>query len=117
MSTGRLAALEGARTASSVAPVSSGYERALRPCLALLHRTQPARESSSGSLSGPLHRCVEGDGRGREVGAADKCERVLRAPLAVHARVLPIDRERPVVADPVERAEERLEVDVAVAGR
>ena len=32
MSTGRSAALDGAWTASSLAPVSSGYERSLRPC-------------------------------------------------------------------------------------
>ena len=42
---------------------------------------------------------------------------VRRAPLAVHAGVLPLDGERPVVADAVQDAEERLEVDVAVAGR
>ena len=40
-----------------------------------------------------------------------------RAPVAVHAAVLPFDRERALVADPVQRAEEVLEVDVAVAGR
>ena len=45
-----------------------------------------------------------------------KAERVGRAPLAVHPGVLPFDRERALVADPVERAEHRLEVDVAVAG-
>src|SRR6478736_5722133 len=64
-----------------------------------------------------LHRRVEGDIRRREVGAAHERERVLCPPLAVHAGVLPLDRERPLVADPVERPEERLEVDVAVPGR
>ena len=68
-------------------------------------------------VAGLLHRRVERDRRRREVGAADERERVRGAPVAVHAAVLPLDRERPVVADPVERAEERLEVDVAVAGR
>src|SRR5690349_8119892 len=60
---------------------------------------------------------VEGDRRGREVGLAQEADGVRRAPLAVHARVLPLDRERAVVADAVQDAEERLEVDVAVAGR
>src|SRR5437868_5933425 len=43
--------------------------------------------------------------------------RALRAGRAVHATVLPLDRERALVADPIERPEERLEVDVAVPGR
>src|SRR3954469_16557414 len=71
----------------------------------------------SSLISTPLHRRVEGDRRRREVGAAHEGERVLRAPLAVHARVLPLDRERARVADPVQRPEEGLEVDVAVPGR
>ena len=54
---------------------------------------------------------------GREVGLPHERERVLRAPLAIHPAVLPLDRQRPGVADPVQRAEELLEVDVAVAGR
>src|SRR5215218_1326023 len=59
---------------------------------------------------------VEGHGRRREVRLAHEREGVRRAPVAVHPGVLPLDRERPVVADPVERADHRLEVDVAVAG-
>src|SRR3954453_1201655 len=64
----------------------------------------------------PRERGVEGDGGRREVRAPHECERVGRAPVAVHARVLPLDRERAGVAGAVERAEHRLEVDVAVAG-
>ena len=48
--------------------------------------------------------------------ARTKAERVRGAPVAVHAGVLPLDRERALVADPVQGAEELLEVDVAVAG-
>jgi hypothetical protein len=64
-----------------------------------------------------LHGLVEHDRGGSEVSASHEGECILRAPLAVHAGVFPLDRERPRVADRVERAEERLEVDVAVAGR
>src|SRR3954452_7966806 len=59
---------------------------------------------------------VEGAAARREVRRAHERQRVRRAPVAVHARVLPLDRERALVADPVQRAQERLEVDVAVAG-
>src|SRR5213594_3458974 len=71
----------------------------------------------SESSVGALHRRVERDGGGLEVGAPDERERVRRPPLPLHSRVLPLDRERPRIADPVEPAEERLEVDVAVPGR
>ena len=37
----RLAALGWPDAVSSVAHVSSGYARSLRPCLGLSHRTQP----------------------------------------------------------------------------
>ena len=63
------------------------------------------------------HRSVEREARRGEVRVADEGEGVLGAVLAIHARVLPLDRKRPVVADAVERPEECLEVDVAVAGR
>src|SRR5829696_7524194 len=69
-------------------------------------------------MSGLLReRGVEGDLRRREVRAPHERERVRRAPVAVHAGVLPLDRERAAVADSVERAEHLLEVHVAVAGR
>src|SRR5579875_1872007 len=42
-------------------------------------------------------------------------ERVGRPPLAVHAGVLPLDGERAGVSGSVERADDLLEVDVAVA--
>ena len=67
-------------------------------------------------LALPPERPVERDRGRREVAAAHERERILRAPLAVHPGVLPLDRERAFVADPVERAEHPLEVDVAVAG-
>src|SRR5205085_12137739 len=69
------------------------------------------------SVGRPLHRRVEGDRRRLEVGAPDEGQRVRGAPLPLHPRVLPLDRERARVADPVQRAEERLEVDVAVPAR
>src|SRR5207244_7397818 len=52
-----------------------------------------------------------------EVRATDEGQRVRSAPVAVHARVLPLDREWARVGDSVQRPEERLEVDVAVTGR
>src|ERR1700694_2351464 len=55
-------------------------------------------------------------GRG-EIGPPHQSQRVRRAPVAAHARVLPFDRERTLVSDSVEGAEERLEVDIAVTRR
>src|ERR1700694_231398 len=55
-------------------------------------------------------------GRG-EIGPSHHCQCIRRAPVAVHARILPFDRERAVIADSVESADERLEVDVAVTRR
>src|SRR5688572_5279048 len=62
-------------------------------------------------------RGVERHLRRREVGPSHERERIGRAPIAIHPRVLPLDGERPLVADPVERADHLLEVDVAVTGR
>src|SRR6266853_1379323 len=75
------------------------------------------KATDSCSRAGLLHRRVERDLRRREVRLAHERERVGRAPGAVHPAVLPFDREWALVADPVQRAEEGLEVDVAVAGR
>src|SRR6266446_9276781 len=55
-------------------------------------------------------------GRG-EIGPPHQSQRVRCAPVAVHARVLPFDRERGVVTDSVEGADERLEINVAVTWR
>src|SRR3954469_14642721 len=73
---------------------------------------KPTSEATSGLLR---ERGVEGDRGRREVRPAHERKRVRRAPVAVHAGVLPLDRKRALVADPVERADHRLEVDVAVA--
>src|SRR5260370_42049212 len=62
-----------------------------------------------------LERGVERDAGGSEVGPADHCQRVRRAPVAVHARVLPFDRKRAVVPDSVQSSNQRFEVNVAVA--
>src|ERR1700690_4600947 len=64
--------------------------------------------------SAPLHGGVEGEIGRSEVAPPHESERILRAPLAVHAGVLPLDRERARVTDPVQRPDQRLEVDVAV---
>ena len=46
--------------ASSVAPVSSGYERSLRPCLALADRAPaPSDHPEGGSLTEPVEPGVE----------------------------------------------------------
>src|SRR2546421_12744945 len=83
-------------------------------------RSPPPRASPcvwNADTSGLLReRGVEGDGGRREVGAPDELQRLARAPLAIHSRVLPFDRQRAVVADPIERPDHRVEVDVAVAG-
>ena len=73
-----------------------------------------AQVGHDSALSNAASKATSGRG---EVGPADEASGVRRAPVAVHAGVLPLDRERALVADPVERAEELLEVDVAVAGR
>src|SRR5262245_13970300 len=52
-----------------------------------------------------------------EVGTANERERLLRAVLAVHGRVLPLDGERPRVLDPVQRPDQCVEVHVATPGR
>ena len=58
---------------------------------------------------------VEGYGRGLEVYALDEAERLGGAVLAVHAAVLPLDRERALVVYAVEGADDLLEVDLAAA--
>src|SRR5690606_21208442 len=58
---------------------------------------------------------VERRGRWREVEAAAERRRLGGAVDAVHAHVLPLDREWPLVADVVEGDDDLLEVDVAAA--
>src|SRR4051812_19633119 len=61
---------------------------------------------------------VEGGRRGLDRGQrADPGQRVGRADQAVHSGVLPLDRQRPGVADGVEDPDTALEVDVPVAQR
>src|SRR5207249_2039740 len=67
--------------------------------------------------SAPLHRRVERQLGRSEIGSPHEGERILRSPLAVHARVFPFDRERACVAGPVQRPDQRFEVDVAVSRR
>src|SRR5689334_19883359 len=76
--------------------------------------TPPAPPAIATRLT--LERGVERHRGGGEVGRAHERERVRGAPVAVHAGVLPLDRERALVADPVQGTEEVLEVDVAVTG-
>ena len=64
-----------------------------------------------------LHRRIEREVGCGEVRSPDEGEGVLGAVLAIHPGVLPFDRERSVVADAIERPEERFEVHVTVAGR
>src|SRR5260370_34274150 len=66
----------------------------------------------------PLLECgVERHVGRSEVGPPHQGQRVRRAPVAVHARVLPFNRERTLVSDSREGAEERFEIHVAMAGR
>src|ERR1700682_4397818 len=60
---------------------------------------------------------VEGQVGWGEVGSPHESQRVWRAPVAVHARVLPFDGERTLVHNPVESAQKRLEVHIAVTWR
>src|SRR5262249_48384408 len=83
----------------------------------LLLVPRPDREPEAGGrMTSVLHRRVERSIRRREVGAANELQRLGSTPLAVHAAVLPLDRERTCVADLVECPEELVEVDVAVTG-
>src|ERR1044072_2847683 len=77
----------------------------------------PIVTKPTSDISGLLReRSVERDRGGREVRGAHERERVRRSPVAIHPGILPLDRERTVVPDPVQRADHGLEVDVAVAG-
>src|SRR5713226_7123428 len=58
---------------------------------------------------------VECDRRWGEIGATHECQRVGRAPLAFHPRVLPFNREGTLVADAVEGAEDRFEIHITVS--
>src|SRR6185436_15910360 len=62
-----------------------------------------------------LKRFVESDIRRFEVEVADELARLARAVFAVHAGVFPLDRERALVINAVQRADDALEVDVAAA--
>src|SRR5438876_318669 len=99
-----------------ISPPSPARPIVMKPVSSLISCSSVPGFGRFGLAASLLHGGVEGELRRREVGPADERERVLRPVLAVHAAVLPLDRERPLVADPVQRAEERLEVDVAVAG-
>src|ERR1700730_9501039 len=57
---------------------------------------------------------VKGHVGGSEVGATHEGQCIGRTPIAVHARVLPFDRQRTFVPDPGEGAEQRFEVHVAM---
>src|SRR5437899_4914841 len=60
---------------------------------------------------------VERDAGRSEISPAHEGQGVRSTPIAVHAGVLPLDRERTVVPDAVQGSDERFEVDVAMAGR
>src|SRR5260370_17816944 len=60
-------------------------------------------------------RGVERDTGGSEVGPANHCQRVRRAPVSVHARVLPFDRQRAVVPDSVQSSDQRFEFHLALS--
>src|SRR5436309_237229 len=64
-----------------------------------------------------LERRVEGDGAGLEAEILDEGTRLGGAVFAVHANVFPFDAERTGVAEIVERDDDFLEVDVAMAER
>src|ERR1700722_9502950 len=81
-------------------------------------RGHEVRTRSARSLLQPaLHRGVEGDGRGCELGEPYEAERLRGATLPVHAAVFPLDRQRPAVSDLVERPKELLEAAVSAPGR
>src|SRR5262245_21949872 len=115
------------RTYSSSLSSTLSGETASNRSSAAPKRSPKARHSQRGtigcevtqtsSFARPLHSSVERDRRRSEARPANERKRVGRAPIAIHARVLPPDRERSGVADAVERTEQRLEVDVTVSGR
>ena len=85
-------------------------QRAVRrrqPAGAETRDARPHRVSQAEPLGLRSNAASNATARRREVGPAHERQRVRRAPVAVHARVLPLDRERALVADPVERAEQR----------
>src|SRR5207253_2521887 len=76
-----------------------------------------------GAKQDEVKRIIDGDAAVRadatyaavEVDAAHELQRFPRSRLAVHARVFPLDGERPLVAGRVQGADDLVEVDVAVA--
>src|SRR5919202_2687527 len=78
--------------------------------------TNPTRSDISPPLG--LLKCrVEGALRGREVEALDEGGGLRGTVRAVHAAVFPLDRERSVVADAVQRAHDLLEVHATAPRR
>src|SRR5947209_3595963 len=78
--------------------------------------TNPTRSDMFPPLA-LLERGVEGLLGRREVEALDEGSGLRGAVGAIHAAVLPLDRERPIVADAVQRAHDLLEVHAAAARR
>src|SRR5262245_19661599 len=88
-----------------------------RPAIALEAPPGRSRPSQSEPVLAALEGGVEGDLRAREVEPAREGRGLARTVLAVHHRVLPLDRERALVAGVVELPDQRLEVDPPAAGR
>ena len=91
---------------------SPGPERRLPP---ILHPNGNPKTAAWALLL--LKRGVEGELAGGEVDPLDKLAGLLRAVETVHAHVFPLDRQRALVADLVQRADDLLEVHPAVAQR
>src|SRR5262245_43461959 len=80
-------------------------------------RGKPGGSQAIDPVLAPLEGGVEGDARLREVQPPREARGLARAVLAVHHRVLPLDRQRALVAGVVELAHQGLEVDAPAAGR
>src|SRR6478672_11855030 len=80
-------------------------------------RSDAAAVRGAGGASLTRERGVEGGVRRPEVDLLHECARFTRAGLAVHADVLPLDRERAVVLRRVEVPDDLLELDLAAADR
>src|SRR5579871_3981435 len=69
------------------------------------------------SARGSAKRLFVGSRRRGEIESLDELACLLRAEVAIHAGIFPLDRQRPLVADVIESTNNRFPVDTTAAGR
>src|SRR5262249_51416010 len=95
----------------------SSQVRRPQPCPREASVDQPSVLSFRLGCGLALERGVEGAARRGEIDFAAGLRGGARAVLPIHARVLPLHRQGALIPNVVERADQLLKVDLAVAGR